>query len=227
VRRRHDPLRARCLTCAPTYTPEPELCDDFDNDCSGVVDDGDPLEVGDPPPQFAARLLDVSVPSHLDLGERGAAWAGFKNEGLASWHAGELMLWASLAMEHHGSELYDADSWPAWDVASVLDRDVAPGDTGYFSWRVQAPLERGEAAEQFRLSAPDGSPVRCPVAAVDVVVHVGGDETAAAPETAPALDDGCSCRTAGARERGRDSATGWLGLGLAALAVRRRRRPRR
>jgi hypothetical protein len=214
-----------CLGCASTYTPVPELCDGLDNDCSGVVDDGDPLELGVPPPAFAARVLDLSVPSYLDPGERADAWAGFTNVGLQPWPRGELLLVASRAMEHQGSELYDEQSWPAWDVAAVLDRDVVPGETGYVRWSVRAPLERGEAVEQFRLGGPDGTPVRCPEAAIDVVVHVGGDGVPEAEGVPAASSEGCSCRAANLQADGRGTGAGALGLalGAAALCARRRR----
>jgi MYXO-CTERM domain-containing protein len=210
-----------CLGCASNYSPVAEICDDFDNDCSGVVDDGDPTVMGDPPPAFAARLFDLSVPSYLDPGERSTAWAGFVNVGTHGWPRGQVLLVASLAQDNQGSQLYDETSWPAWDVAARLDRDVQPGESGYLTWMVRAPLERGEAVEQFRLAAPDGTPMQCPATTVALDVHVGGEPAPTAAEPAAAPSEGCSCRLGG----GSRTSDGLGAIGLLALgAILRRRR---
>jgi hypothetical protein len=111
-----------CSACVSDYTPTAEVCDAFDNDCTGVIDDNDPTEMGETPPAYAARLVDASYPAQLEEGDEGEAWASFRNEGSATWKAGAIWLRSLAAQEMEASALYHDESWPAWDVAAVLKR---------------------------------------------------------------------------------------------------------
>lgn len=215
-----------CLACSSTYTPTAELCDGIDNDCSGEVDDGQPSTMGERPPEYAARLLDLSYPQQLEPGETAQAWVAFTNEGSRAWRRREVWLTASRSYEPAASELYDRDSWPAWDTAAVLDRDVAPGDAGTFRFTIRAPEERGiEVAERFVLFLPEGGLLRCPAPAADLVLRVGGrlDEDGDDPDDPAAAIDatgGCSCQL----PRPRSGASLAVVAALIGLRVGRRRR---
>lgn len=220
-----------CLGCGPDYEPVAELCNEFDDDCSGVVDDGDPTELSDPPPPYAARFSDASVPNSLEPGEKTSAWAAFVNVGAQSWAEGEVWLTAASAEQEELSQLYDEESWPAWDVAAVLDRSVAPGEQGFFHWTMKAPTEPDTVAERFRLQGPSGRPVQCPAATVDVAIRIGGahaeghEEGGSSPDASDESAGGCSCvmvhptRPSGAPVAGL--------LAMAAALWRRRRRAAR
>lgn len=215
-----------CTSCARDYAPVAELCDSVDNDCNGDVDDGDPSDMGTPRPDFAARLTDVSQPQTLAAGETGEAWAVFVNEGVATWPAGELWL-ASMSSEHDGgSALYDEETWPAYDVAAVLENDVPPGESGFFSWTVRV-RDSIPATDSFRLADPSGASIRCPAPQVDISIRTSlrsADRPGASPgsaDAAPDVSDGCACR-AGAPAGSRWH-VGWVAA-FAWLLVRRRRR---
>ncbi|MBI4699996.1 MAG: hypothetical protein HY744_02330 [Deltaproteobacteria bacterium] len=186
-----------CLSCASDYEPAAEQCDAVDNDCSGEVDDGEPAVMGSPQPLFAARLADASYPALLAAGAVGEIWALFTNAGSETWRRGEIWLAAMSARDLKTSRLYDPESWPAWDVAAVLDRDVAPGETASFVWRVRAPARGGEnVRERFRLTDPDGAPLRCPAPEVVLDVRIGAG-SAEAPAGSPLPGGpagGCGCR---------------------------------
>ena len=74
-----------CTSCVRIHEPVPELCDTVDNDCSGEEDDGMPQDMGDPPPPYAARQVDVSFPTSLRPGGTAFVWAQFVNVGTETW----------------------------------------------------------------------------------------------------------------------------------------------
>jgi len=207
-----------------TYEPKPEVCDDVDNDCNGEPDDGHPMQMGDPPPKYAAELNDASYPMHLLPGESGPAWAAFLNRGTVTWKRNELWLTTLSAIKGKGSPLYDEENWPAWDVAATLDHDVPPGQTAHFQWLVRMPDDATDSVtETFALTIPPDSRVRCPVSDVTLIVRAGASTVADAPaDTASSNSQSAgSCSASSNRSSG-----SWLALaGLAfACAVRRRQR---
>lgn len=220
-----------CKACVRTYDPIPELCDEVDNDCSGEVDDGHPAEMGNPPPAFAATLVDSSAPAALRYGELGTAWAAFRNDGSSRWRRGEVWLGASYG-EESGSLLYDTESWAAYDVAAVLDSEVEPGEVGVFAWSVRAPEEGASCAQTFRLMDPSGAWLRCPSPEVEVRVRLSGhaDDPGESPTGVGAHveegdEGGCSCWQVGLLSNG-SNFPWWVVWGVAVWGVRRRLRDR-
>jgi len=227
-----------CRTCRRVNEPQPERCDDVDNDCDGAVDDGNPEELGDPPPVLAARRLDAAYPTVLLPGERATAWVIFENVGRETWSAGALWLAAAAPRAGEPSALRDPDRWPAFDVASVLDRDVRPGEVAALELPLRLdPEASGTVTERFLLATADGRDVHCPVADLTVSLRPGlpapTDPGSGAPDApspgssaadrreGPAVASGCACGAAGGGDP-----PGTLVLVLALLTVLRRRRPR-
>lgn len=231
-----------CLACGRIREPTAELCNDLDDDCDGVVDDGPPEVMGEPPPPFAARLLDHSAPRRLAPGESAQAWALFENAGGSAWLPGALWLGAEAPWAGSPSLFYDPASWPAHDVLSILHEEVPPGGLAAlaFTLTASAALDR-DVTERFVLLSPSGRPLTCPSPAITVTVGPVQRSTAAElPEppsstsgaglTPPAdpgdawVSGGCSCRASGgSAPLGPLALLGFL-LTLIGLGRRRRRR---
>ncbi|HQP34868.1 MAG TPA: M23 family metallopeptidase [Polyangiaceae bacterium] len=222
--------RDGCTKCVRIHEPRAERCDDVDEDCDGTVDNGFPAEMGDPRPQYAARLLDASSPQTLAAGQSAQAWAVFLNEGTATWKKGDIWLASAETWEGRPSHLADMEKWPSFQVASVLDDNVLPGEQTTFVWSLRPATDaEGTLAERFQLTTAQGTILRCPSPNVEVKIRVSG-AAATSPSDAPAeqapetqSDSGCGCRTAGG---GRASALlAWsLLAGLVASSRLRRRR---
>ena len=159
--------RVRCvegmLSCAPAQEITDEICDNLDNDCNGLVDDGAPTTLSDPKPDFAATVLDLSYPQGLAVNRSGKVWADIRNDGSKTWSANLVWLAALGAGEGQVSALHDPDSWAAYDVAAVLDHEVEPGEIGRFSFAIKASGQAGSTVnETFLLGGSDGVLMRCP-----------------------------------------------------------------
>ncbi len=211
------------------YEPMAEVCDGLDNDCSGEEDDGYPSQMGETPPEYAATLVDSSVPPALRPGDVANVWAIFRNEGSLTWQPNDLWLRAECADRKTCSTLYDMESWLDYSVAAALAEEVEPGELARFSWTVRAPDEIINFSKRvFRLEDPKGRLLRCPSPMLEVSVQMSqlGDEDtdSQVPGERPEddVEPGCGCRM-GASDR---RSGGWLGAWLIAvvLGLARRRR---
>jgi MYXO-CTERM domain-containing protein len=221
-----------CRSCVRVHDPQTERCDDVDEDCDGIVDNGSPQQMGEPLPRFAARLVDSSFAQAMAAGQRTVAWATFRNEGSETWSRQGMWLVPAVTQQGQPSRLFDPDSWPAFDVAAVLELDTAPGQTATFAWHLRTPTDfSGTVEEQFQLALPPGALLRCPEADVRVAIRAlpaanaqpSPSSQAAAATAGPdaGAAAGCGC-TAGSRAL---PAGIWLLLvsAVAGLAWRRRR----
>jgi len=176
--------RVRCAggwtKCVNLVPPSPETCDGLDNDCEGTVDNGEPQVLSDPPPAYAAVLVDSSVPAVLAPGVETNVWADFRNVGTQAWPAGDI--WLTLSDAETGpSPLYVPDSWEAWDVPARFDSDVKPGSIGRLQFKVKVPDEPGrEVLTRLMLRNPAGNLIRCPSPSLDLAVRVTSGEPGAA-----------------------------------------------
>jgi hypothetical protein len=226
----HHRCQQGCLRCVRTYDPVPERCDSVDNDCNAVVDDGNPSEMGDPPPAYAALLQDYSLRPSMAPGQVVQLWVGFKNVGTKAWPAGKVWLSSRSASQGQGSALYARDYWPAWDVAAVIDHEVAAGSSAFLAFWVQASDQaQGQVHDEFRLVAPDGIPMACPSPSIDVTALLS---QAAPPQTSKgpgsSEQSGCGCRVPAPASASHGAWWAILSaLGLAARGARRYRIPAR
>jgi MYXO-CTERM domain-containing protein len=213
----------------------PEVCDGVDNDCNGQVDEGNPQDFGPDLPDYAATLVDVSYPQTLQGGARGEIWAEFRNVGAKAWPGHGIWLGARGAASGGASALFMPGSWPAWNVASQLDKPVLPGEVARFSFDVTVPDQPGvDITEKFQLEVPGGDFIVCPTAEITPTIRVlsraigsgigieGGGGGAAPAGTAPhALAGGCS------HAPSNDSSAAGAALTLALALLARSRRARR
>ena len=226
--------RVRCRegnhACEALYTPTDERCDAIDNDCNGDVDDGEPQELGDPRPPWAAQVVDASWPRTLTRGEVGAVWADFRNSGSEPWVGGRVWLQAAMSGPSEVSPLYHKESWQAWDVPAVVWDDVSPGEIARVEFSILAS-EAEPQIEAFRLRTPEGEPMLCPRPRFEIEVTTeealnavpqeadpGDPSPARAPDRLDATGAvGCACSTTAGRER-----APWLFAMLLLGLVRRR-----
>ncbi|MDY0003629.1 MAG: hypothetical protein RBU30_20185 [Polyangia bacterium] len=200
-----------CLSCERLQEPTQEICNDLDDDCDGLLDNGPPQTLGVPPPPFAARLIDFSYPRRLTPGEESTCWAVFENVGASSWLPGQIWLGAAPRPNGEPSLLSDASSWLAHDVPAIVHEEVPPGATMQLVFRIRAALALdSDTVETFVLLAPSGLPMLCPSPSVTLIVGPRlrspgassnhdvepGPEPgmAASPRDAGLTIGGCGCR---------------------------------
>jgi len=140
--------------------------------------------MGDTPPAFAARLVDLSAPGSLAEGDTAGAWAEFRNVGLEAWPAGDVMLRARIDGEGV-SPLWPDGHWPAWNIAAVLGEAVPPDGTARFEFPVGlVDAMAAASATTFYLTVGE-DPVQCPAPTFSLSVVAIESGKPDRPEEAP------------------------------------------
>jgi len=208
------------LVCEPATPARPELCDDLDDNCDGLVDEGFPPVLGDPPPQYAARLEILSHPDQLDPGVSGPVRLRVENVGTLDWAAVAVELRAVTV--GGGPSALRADDW-ASDTVVLRTNALAAGDVDTLAFDITvSPDATGEIHESFWLARVDGAPLACPSPSVNVDVSAAGDVNTGVPDAGPGtqplprVTTGCSCRS-GAGPGPLGWPTAWFGLLLILL----------
>lgn len=152
-----------CLTCAADVPPGDEVCDDLDNDCNGLVDDGNPsIAAGEGTPRFAATIVDYSMPRTLPLYGETPGWLIARNDGTAAWPVRGMALRIIEAEAELLDGLYDSATWPAYDTLALNDTIVQPGDSFAYTFTLVSPAQLIESSIQLGLVSAANELVMCP-----------------------------------------------------------------
>ena len=106
------------------------------------------------PPDFAAEYVNQSFPLArdpypLNAGTEDEGYLEMRNVGAATWRPGETFLGATEPRD--GASAIAASDWVSPSRAATVDRDVPPGETGRFVFRVRAPDAPGDYPQYFNL----------------------------------------------------------------------------
>lgn len=106
------------------------------------------------PVDFAAEYVMQTFPLArdpyaLNAGTEDEGYLEMRNVGAATWRPGETFLGTTEPRD--GASAIAASDWVGPGRAATIDRDVPPGESGRFVFRVRAPDAPGDYAQYFNL----------------------------------------------------------------------------
>ncbi|MDA3863722.1 MAG: M23 family metallopeptidase [Deltaproteobacteria bacterium] len=169
-----------CLECESNWEPVAETCDDRDEDCNGIIDDGFPATMGSEPPDYAARLVDISYPISTKRGSTCKIWVAFENVGQLPWEPGQIWLTALSVQNNQTSIFHDPESWHSYEIPSLVQNRIAPGEQVFqeFNLKIPADFEEETITESFQLMNPEGSLLKCPSPMFQISINALNDNEA-------------------------------------------------
>ena len=109
------------------------------------------VEITVQPAIYSAGFMRQSDPVSLTPGAEATLWVELINKGNTVWKAtGENATKLGTARVLDRESLFYHSSWLSNNRAAKVDRDIAPGETGRFSFSIKAPEQVGEYKEYFR-----------------------------------------------------------------------------
>ncbi|MBA2663578.1 MAG: VCBS repeat-containing protein [Bradymonadaceae bacterium] len=154
----------------------PEQCNGFDDDCDGVIDNGQPGEMGLTRPAIAARLVEAILPEQAVAGSIVVASVRFLNEGREAWAARAVHLEAVANDAQLIEALRPATGWPQPDMAATLMAAVAPGEVGEWSFSLRVPEDAGVFDRVLFVLSTDDGPISCPAPSVSLRLGITTDD---------------------------------------------------
>ncbi|MBN2585047.1 SpoIID/LytB domain-containing protein [Patescibacteria group bacterium] len=109
------------------------------------------IEVTVQPAIYSASFARQSEPVSLTPGTTATLWVELINKGNTIWKAtGDNATKLGTARALDRESLFYDSSWLSNNRVATVDKDVAPGETGRFSFTVRAPEQIGTYKEYFR-----------------------------------------------------------------------------
>ncbi|AWV88374.1 peptidoglycan DD-metalloendopeptidase family protein [Bradymonas sediminis] len=139
-----------------------ELCNGFDDDCDGKIDEGSPTRMGHVPPAIAAKFVDSTVPENADIGTEVEAVVRFENMGRDTWSAGEIALQAVGDTSDALDALRPASGWQDATTPAVLGETVAPGEIATLTFMMRVPADAATFDEVLFVLNANDKPIACP-----------------------------------------------------------------
>lgn len=145
-----------------TGTCGEELCNGFDDNCDGQIDEGYPTKMGPVPPAIAADFIDATLPDEVQIGDTVQAKIRFKNVGLDTWGVGQIALRAAADSSDDIAQIRATNGWIDDTVTGTLEAETAPEEIATLTFDVTIPDDESVFERiHFALEA-DEKPVACP-----------------------------------------------------------------
>src|SRR5690554_388229 len=143
-------------------TCKAELCNGFDDNCDGKIDEGFPTQMGPIPPAIAAEFVDATLPDSADIGTVVEATIRFKNVGGTGWTSGQITLEAVAEDDAALDALRPLSGWDGTDIPATLAQPVAPGEVATLTFSLRVPEDSTTLEQVLFVLNADETPIACP-----------------------------------------------------------------